>query len=164
MTISFIPQKQKSVFAPTAQSCDMYASMRCVHLKVDCTFTSSSTLWGLCCCCSLVAKSCPALCDPMDYSPPGSSVHEIFQVRILGRVAISYSRGSSWPRDQTQVSYIGRQILYHWASRGALGALLGSYYYFCFRDEGTKAQGKRLNFLSYPELVHSRARSWARDF
>ena len=57
------------------------------------------------------------LCDPMDHSPPGSSVHGISQARILEWVAISSSRGSSWPRDWTQVSGIGRQILYHWATR-----------------------------------------------
>ena len=55
----------------------------------------------------------------MDYSLPGSSVHEISQARILEWVAISYSRGSSQPRDQTCVSCIGRQILYHWATREA---------------------------------------------
>ena len=52
----------------------------------------------------LVVQSCPTLCDPMDCSPPGSSVREFFQARILEWVAISFSRGSSWPRDQTQVS------------------------------------------------------------
>ena len=41
------------------------------------------------------AQSCLTLCDPLDYSPPGSSVHGIFQARILEWVAISYSRGSS---------------------------------------------------------------------
>ena len=46
------------------------------------------------------------LCNPMDCSPPSSSVHGIFQARILEWVAISFSRGSSWPRDQTQVSCI----------------------------------------------------------
>ena len=58
------------------------------------------TLVGLqrCCCC-LVAHSCPTLCDPMDCSPPGSSVHGISQARILEWVAISFSRGSSRPRD-----------------------------------------------------------------
>jgi len=44
--------------------------------------------------------------DPMDYSPPGSSVHGILQARILEWVAISFSRASSWPRDQTCVSYV----------------------------------------------------------
>ena len=56
------------------------------------------------CVCVLVAQSCPTLCDPMDCSPPGSSVHEIFQARVLESVAISYSRGSSQPRNRTRVS------------------------------------------------------------
>ena len=50
------------------------------------------------------AQSCPTLCDPMDCSPPGSSVHGILQARIVDWVTISFSRGSSQPRDQTQVS------------------------------------------------------------
>ena len=69
---------------------------------------------GTCCC--LVAKSNPLLCEPMECSPPGSSVHGISQVRILEWVAMSFSRGSSLPRDQTFVSYVsctGRQVLYH---------------------------------------------------
>ena len=44
---------------------------------------------------SEVTQSCPALCDPMDCSPPGSSIHGIFQARILEWVAVSFSRGSS---------------------------------------------------------------------
>ena len=48
---------------------------------------------------ALVAQSCLTLCDPMDGSPPGSSVHGILQARILEWVAIPFSRGSSWPRD-----------------------------------------------------------------
>ena len=55
----------------------------------------------------------PLFCDPMDYSWPGSSVHGISQARILEWVAISFSRGSSQSWNQTQVSCIGRQILYH---------------------------------------------------
>ena len=54
----------------------------------------------------LVAQLYQALCNPMNCSPPRSSVRGIFQTRILERVAIPYSRGSSPPRDQTQVSYI----------------------------------------------------------
>ena len=57
-----------------------------------------------------VAKSCLTLCDPMDYSPPGSSVYGILPARILEWVAIFSSRGSSWPRDQTRISCIGRWI------------------------------------------------------
>ena len=63
----------------------------------------------------LVAKSCPTLCNPMDFNPPGSSVHGIFQARILEWVVISSSRESSQPGDQTCISCTGRQILYHWA-------------------------------------------------
>ena len=55
---------------------------------------------------SEVAQSCPTLCDPMDCSLPGSSLHGIFQARVLEWGAIAFSRGSSWPRDQTQVSCI----------------------------------------------------------
>ena len=54
---------------------------------------------------SEVAQLCAMLCDP-DSSPPGSSVRGIFQARVLKQAAISFSRGSSRPRDQTQVSCI----------------------------------------------------------
>ena len=52
-------------------------------------------------------------CNPMDCIPPGSSVHGISQARTPGWVAISLSRGSSQTRDQTHISSIGRQVLYH---------------------------------------------------
>ena len=68
---------------------------------------------------SMHAQSCPILCDPMDCSPPGSTVHGIFQIRILEWIAISSSRESSWTRDSSHISYvscIGRWILYHWAT------------------------------------------------
>ena len=73
-------------------------------------------------CCCLVSQSC-LFCNPMDCSLPGSSVHGITHVRILEWVAISFSRKSSQPRDQTSVSCIGRWIFffffYHWATREA---------------------------------------------
>ena len=69
-----------------------------------------------CVCAYSVTQSCPTLCDPMDLSPPGSSVRGILQARILEWVAISFSRRSSPPKDWTCVSGIGRQILYHWAT------------------------------------------------
>ena len=56
----------------------------------------------------------------MDCSPPGSSVHEISQARILEQAVVSFSRGSCRPKDQTCIACIGRQILYHWATREAL--------------------------------------------
>ena len=63
------------------------------------------------------------LCDPMDCSPPGSSVHGILRARILEWVVIPFSRGSSWPRNGTHISWvscIGRQIPYHWITWEAL--------------------------------------------
>ena len=53
-----------------------------------------------------VTQSCPTLCDPMDCSLPGSSVHGIFQAIVLEWIAISFSKGSSQPRDRTRVSRI----------------------------------------------------------
>ena len=69
----------------------------------------------------LRAQSCPTLCDTMDCSPSGPSVHGSFHARILAWFAISSSRGSSWPRDQncvSCVSCIGRWLLYQWATWG----------------------------------------------
>ena len=71
------------------------------------------------------AHLCPALCNSMDYSPPGSSVLGILQVRILEWVATPSSKGSSRHRDQTLVScvsWIGRWILYHLPPRNHLGS------------------------------------------
>ena len=53
-----------------------------------------------------VAQLCLTLCDPMDCSLPGSSVHGILQARILERIAVPFSRGSSQPRDGTQVTLV----------------------------------------------------------
>ena len=69
-------------------------------------------------CVGSVTQSCPTLCNPMDYSLPGSSVDRIFQARMLEWVIISFSRGSFQPKDQTHVfctACIGRWNLYHWA-------------------------------------------------
>ena len=60
----------------------------------------------------LVTQLCLTVCDTVDSSPPGSSVHRILQARILEWVAIPFSRGASQLRDRTWVSCIGRQILY----------------------------------------------------
>ena len=69
---------------------------------------------------SEVAQSCPTLCDPMDCSLPASSIHGILQARTLEWVAIFFSRGSSRPRDQTQVSHIAGRHFSLWATREAL--------------------------------------------
>ena len=68
---------------------------------------------------SEVTQSCPTLCDPMDCNLPGSSIHGIFQARVLEWAAISFSRGSSQPRDRTQVSYIADRHWIVWAIREA---------------------------------------------
>ena len=63
-----------------------------------------------------VGQSCPTLCDPMDCSPPGFFVRGILQARILEWVAIPFSRGSSWPRDQTRVSHIAGRFFTNWTT------------------------------------------------
>ena len=72
---------------------------------------------------SEVTQSCPTLWDPVDCSLSGSSVHGVFQARILERVAISFSRRSSWPRDWTQVSHIVGRRFTVWAHQGSLYSL-----------------------------------------
>ena len=54
--------------------------------------------------CGLSHKLCPSVCNPMDYSPPDSPAHGIFEAKILERVTIFFSRGSSRPRDQTCIT------------------------------------------------------------
>ena len=93
-----------------------------------------------------LTQSCPTLCDPTDCSPPGFSVHGIFQARILEWVAVFFSRGSSQPRDRTQVSCIagkhfnalshqGSPLLVHsnsllfWKMEGVLHN--STYWIFC---------------------------------
>ena len=104
-------------------------------------------------------QSCPTLCDPVDRSPPGSSVHGILQASILEGIVISSSRGSSQPRDQTQVSYIsctGRWVLYHctiWEAQNLYGQLkfilIGVT--VCFRN--VKCISRNLNVFRLNTLV-----------
>ena len=89
--------------------------------KLDCVHKSPGNLeklkiltqyiWGPCCA-SSVPESSPTLCNPMDCSPSGSSVHVISQARKLEWVAIFFSRGSSRPTDGTHISCIGRWVVY----------------------------------------------------
>ena len=75
---------------------------------------SMNSLWNILWAMSI--QSCPTLCNPMDCSPPGSSIHGVLQARILEWVTMFSSRGSSQPRDPTCFSYVsctGRQVLYH---------------------------------------------------
>ena len=73
-------------------------------------------IWICICMYAKLLQLCPTLCNPLDYSQPVSYVHWISQAKILEWVAMPSSRGSSWLRDQTLISYvscIGRGILYH---------------------------------------------------
>ena len=72
---------------------------------------------GILCACVL---SSDWLCNPVDCNLPSFLIHGISQARILEWGAVSFSRGSSWTRDQTHVSCIGRRVLYHWATRETL--------------------------------------------
>ena len=69
--------------------------------------------------CRCLLNHLQLFCDTIDSSLPDSSVHGISQARILEWVAIFFSRGSSWPRDRTHLSCIGRWILHRWPTRDA---------------------------------------------
>ena len=90
------------------------------ELEVVCLRREHTYLWiSIALKWSEVAQSCPTLCNPVDCSPPGSSIHGILQARILEWVAIAFSRGSSQPRDWTQVSRIAGRRFNLWATREA---------------------------------------------
>ena len=91
-------------------------------VRASVTSTSYSVFLGLshvCYCCRLGTQLCPILCNPMDCSPSGSSVHGIFQARILQWVVIPSFRGSSQPRYQTWVSCIAGRFFIIWDTREA---------------------------------------------
>ena len=72
-----------------------------------------------------LSRSVMSVCDPMDCSPPGSSVQGISQARRLEWVAIPFSRGSSWHRDWTQITCIAGRLFTIWITREAAGGLPG---------------------------------------
>ena len=76
--------------------------------------SSIACMW--CVCCVLVVQSCQTLCNPTDCSPTGSSVHGILEERILKRLAVPSSRGSSRPRDRTLVSCTAGRFFTVWAT------------------------------------------------
>ena len=82
--------------------CNQLYKMLITHQRSITPLSShpSSSSFRSCCCWCLVAQSCPTLCDPTGCSPPGSSTHGILQARVLEWADTSFSRGSSWPRDQ----------------------------------------------------------------
>ena len=80
---------------------------------------------------------CPALWDPLDYRPPGCFIHGILQARILESIAIPSFRGSSQPRDWTQVSCIAGRSFTFWATREGLfnkQFITISEFYFTFKN------------------------------
>ena len=97
-------------------------------LKIDILGWQKPKTWRIWCHIptDVCAQSCLILCDPVDCSPPGSSVYGIFQARILEWVTISYSRGSSWPRDWIHVSCVSC-IAYRFFTAEPLGKLFTSY-------------------------------------
>ena len=117
------------LFAPGVQSIGAFASASVLPMNTQGWFPLGLTGFiSLLNWCSIIRLeyppivfsllSCvPLFCDLMDCSPQGSSAHGISQARIMEWVAICFSRGSSWPRDRTGISCIGRQILYPWAIR-----------------------------------------------
>ena len=107
---------------------------------VQCCFSGFSCVW--------------LFVAPMDCSPPGSSVHGVSQARILEWVATSFSRGSPRPRDWTQVSYTGRQILYHLTYQGSPLFVLTLFKRMLAWATGqTKANHKRRRLQQGAELL-----------
>jgi len=94
----------------------------------------------------LVTQSCPTLSDPMVCSPPGSSVHGIFQARVLEWIAISFSRGSSRPRDWTRISCTVGTFFTDWVTRKPSVGLLPH------RKEKKKRERERGRTVSSPSL------------
>ena len=92
--------------------------------KSDCHLFKGSMVTHTCVCvcvyvCVLVAQLCPTLCDPMNCSLPGPSVHGILQPRIPEWVAIPFSRGSSQPRDWIWVCCLAGRFFTVWGTREA---------------------------------------------
>ena len=107
--------------------------------------------------CGTRAQSHQTLWDPMDCSPPGSSVHGISQARILEWVAISYSRGSSHPRDWTQDSHIAGagRFFTSWATKEAQSLpLLQEIFPTWESDQGLLHWRQVLYQLSYQGKPH----------
>ena len=101
---------------------------------------------------SEVAQSYLTLCDPMDCSLPCSSLHGIFQARVLEQVAISFSRGSSQPRDRTWVSHIVGRRFTVWATREVSALVL---YILFFKEVAKNVCGGPLYLYAVSSMVVS---------
>ena len=96
------------------------------------------------CCSCLVTKSCPAPCDPLDCSPPGSCVSGIFQARTLKWVGISFSRGSSWPRDRPRSPALAGRFFTIEPPEKLLWCMVLSYLWCCFVESGFEYLRKKV--------------------
>ena len=102
----------------------------------------------------LVTQSCLTLCNLMDYSPAGSFVHGIFQARVLEWIAISFSKGSSWPRDWTWVSCIAGRCFTLWATAAATAKLLQLCPTLCNPIDGSPPGSP------FPGILQARTLEW----
>ena len=102
-----------------------------------------------------VTQLCPTLCDSMDWGLPGSSIHEILQAGILEWVAISFSRGSSRPRNRTWVPCIVCRHFTAWATREVTNlCLIYSFFFFWKPSLSTKIVFVFLNWAGYLPFAH----------
>ena len=113
----------------------------------------------------LVTQLCPTLSDPMDCSPSFSSLCGILQARILEWVAMPSSRGSSWPRDGTQVSRIAGGFFIVWATRETQYMKYFCLTLLCLLEENKKREDKRawifLTKITWPSGDFSSALIWS---
>ena len=98
----FLTQGSNSCLLHCRQILYHWATWETIHTYMHTNRCVYIRMYSVC----VGAQSCTTLCNPMDCSPPGSSVHGILQARILEWVAISYSKRSLWPRDWTHVSCV----------------------------------------------------------
>ena len=106
-----------------------------------------------------VTQLCLTLCNPMDGSPPDSSVHEILQATILEWVAILFSRASFWPRDRTCVSCIAGEFITIWTKREAHRVSFTWEIYLSFRRSYVSQTVLLAPTLKYPNSKKSRCLS-----
>ena len=118
--------RNKSQAQPTAERKGLHKGTNTRSLATQVYLPQHAKTRGWCihvyisvcvCVCVCVCVSHSVMFDSLRPRGPGSSVHGILQARILDCIALSSSRGSSWPRDGTCVPCTGRQVLYHWGTR-----------------------------------------------
>ena len=102
--------------------------------------------------CVWVTQSCLPPCDPTDCRPPVSSVCGILYARILEWVAISFSRGLFWPRDQIQVSCIAGRLFTIWTTRKALW---GRYYLCPLSFKMRKLRLRQIKWLAQHPIANT---------